>query len=88
MDAFQILVIILSSILALCLIVALIAGIMLVAVLKQIKHIAEKAAAVADNVETASEFFKNTSISGAAFKFVSNAVDMFKHKNDKKGKNQ
>lgn len=88
MDAFQILVIILSSILALCLIVGLIAGIMFVMVLKQVKHIAEKASAVADNVETASEFFKNTSISGAAFKFMANAVDMFKHKSDKKGKKE
>lgn len=87
MDAFQILVIVLSSVLALCLVVGLIAGIFIVLILKQVKHIAEKASEVADNVEIASEFFKNTSISGAAFKMFANAADFIKkhapHKKDK-----
>jgi hypothetical protein len=87
MDAFQILVIVLSSVLALCLVVGLIAGIFMVLILKQVKHIAEKASEVADNVEVASEFFKNTSISGAAFKMFANAADFVKkhtpHKKEK-----
>jgi len=78
MDAFEILVIILSSILALCLLVGLIAGILLVLILKQLKHVAEKASEVADNVEIASEFFRNTTVSGAAVKLFSNAVGYVK----------
>lgn len=84
MDAFQILVIVLSSILALCLVVGLIAGIFIVLILKQVKYIAEKASEVADNVEVASEFFKNTSISGAAFKIFSNAADFVKNHTSRK----
>lgn len=79
MDAFQILVIVLSSVLALCLLAGLIAGIFLILILKQVKHIAEKASEVADNVEVASEFFKNTSISSAAFRLFSNAASYVKN---------
>lgn len=78
MDAFEILVVVLSSILALCLITGLIAGIFLVLILKQVKHISEKVSEVADNVEVASEFFKNTTVSGAAFKLFANAADFVK----------
>ena len=86
MDAYHVLVIILASVLALVLVVLLIAGIMMIFILKQLKHIAEKAASVADNVEVASEFFKNTSMTGAAVKLFSNATQLFRHhKRDKKG---
>lgn len=90
MDAFQILVVVLSSILALCLLLALISLVLFILILRQLKKVAEKAVTVADNVESASEFFKNTSMSGAAIKIVSNAFEFFKHKKDrssnKKGK--
>lgn len=86
MDAYQILVIILASVLALILVVVLIAGIFMVYILRQLRHIAEKAAAVADNVEVASAFFKNTSMTGAAVKLLSNATGLFRgHKRGKKG---
>lgn len=87
MDAFEILVIVLSSVLALCLITGLIAGIFLVLILKQVKHISEKASEVADNVEVASEFFRNTSVSSAAFRLFSNAAEYVKsHSHRKKDK--
>lgn len=86
MDAFEILVVILSSVLALCLVLGVIALILFIIILKQLKKVAEKAAQVADNVEAASEFFKNSTLSGAAVKIVSNAFEFFKHKKDGKDK--
>ncbi len=84
MDAFQILVIVLSSVLALCLVLALVSLILFIMILKQLKKVAEKAVNVVDNVETASEFFKNSSASGAALKIVSNAFHFFKSKTSDK----
>lgn len=78
MDAFEILVIVLSSILALCLVLGVIALVLFIIILKQLKRVTQSAAKVVDNVETASEFFKNTSMTGAAVKIVSNAFDFFK----------
>lgn len=89
MEAFEILVIILSSVLALCLVLAVISLILFIIILKQLKKVAEKAVNVVENVETASEFFKNTSMKGAALKIVSNAFHFFKNRdesNSKKGK--
>ena len=84
MDAFQILVIVLSSVLALCLVMGIIAGIFIVLILKQVKRIAEKASDVADNVEVASEFFKTTSVTSAAFRLLSNASDFIKKRSHQK----
>lgn len=90
MDAFEILVIVLSSLLALCLLAGLISGVFIILILKQVKHISEKVSEVADNVEVASEFFKNTTISGAAFRLFANAADFVKkhtnHSKDEKSK--
>ena len=80
MDAFEILVVVLSSVLALCLVLAVVSLILFIMILKQLKKVAEKAATVADNVESASEFFKNSSMGGAAVKIMSNAFEFFKHK--------
>ena len=84
MDAFEILVIILSSVLALCLVLAVVALVLFIFILKQLKKVSEKAVLVADNVEAASEFFKNTSMTGAAVKIMSNAFEFFKHKKSDK----
>jgi hypothetical protein len=84
MDAFEILVVVLSSVLALCLVLAVVALILFIMILKQLKKVSEKAVLVADNVEAASEFFKNTSMSGAAVKIMSNAFEFFKHKKSNK----
>lgn len=83
MDAFEILVVVLASVLALCLVLAVISLILFIIILKQLKKVAEKAVLVADNVESASEFFKNTSMSAAAVKIMSHAFEFFKHKKDK-----
>lgn len=80
MDAFEILVIILSSILALCLVLAAIALTLFILILRQLKKVAETAGKVADNVESASEFFKNTSMSGAAVKLASNAFEFVRNR--------
>jgi len=89
MDAFEILVIVLSSVLALCLVLALVSLILFIMILKQLKKVAEKAVNVVENVETASEFFKNNSMSGAALKIVSNAFHFFKNKaGDKSSKDK
>ena len=60
--------------------------ILFIMILKQLKKVAEKAATVADNVESASEFFKNSSMSGAAIKIVSNAFEHFKNRKDRTSK--
>ncbi len=85
MDAFQILVIVLSVILAINLILGLAAMILVVSLLKKLRLVADKASEVANNVESASEFFKNTSMSAAAIKLVSNVSGLFSHHKDKKG---
>jgi len=82
MDAFEILVLVLSVVLAICLMIALICGVYIVLILKQVKRISEKVSEVASNVEVASEFFKHTTITGAAFKLFSNAAELVK-KNQK-----
>ena len=86
MDAFEILVVVLSSVLALCLVLAVVSLILFIMILKQLKKVAEKAVNVVENVETASEFFKNNSMSGAALKIVSNAFHFFKNRTDNKSK--
>jgi hypothetical protein len=84
MDAFEILVIVLSTLLAVGLVLTIVALVLFVAILRQLKHVAEKAALVAENVETATEFFKNTSMSAAAIKLFSNVTELVgRHK--KKG---
>lgn len=83
MDAFEILVLVLSIVLSICLLLALISGVYIVLILKQVKRISEKVSEVANNVEVASEFFKHTTVTGAALKLFSNAADFVK-KNNKK----
>lgn len=83
MDAFEILVIVLSSILAVCLVLAVISGILVILILNQVKKVAQKASEVADNVEAASEFFKNTTTIGAILKILSNASDFITRKKRK-----
>lgn len=83
MDAFEILVIVLSSILAVCLVLAVISGILVILILNQVKKVAQKASEVADNVEAASEFFKNTTTIGAILKILSNAGDFITRKKRK-----
>ena len=83
MDAFEILVVILSITLAICLALAVVCLVFAIFILRSFKRIMVKAEAVADNVEEASEFFKNTTMTSAAAKLFSNVVNMFTKKEGK-----
>jgi len=78
MDAFEILVIVLSVLLGILLIVGIVVGILFVKIIKDIRNITEKASLAADNIEHVAELFKNTSSVAAITKVVANAVHMFK----------
>lgn len=80
MDAFEILVIILASVLGLVLLAVLIATVLFIKIIKDIRHITSKAALAADNIEHAAQFFKNTSGATAVAKMIANAVDTFRKK--------
>jgi F0F1-type ATP synthase membrane subunit b/b' len=58
MDAFEILVVILSVTLAIFLVLAIIATVFLIKILSKVNHITEQAESVANNIEAASEKFK------------------------------
>jgi type III secretory pathway component EscR len=84
MDAFEILVIILSSVFALMLIALTISMFIFIKVIKDIRHITQKASLAADNIEHAAQFFKNTSGATAVMKLVGNAIETFRSKKSKK----
>ena len=88
MDAFEILVIVLSSLLAIVLLLAIIGGIIFIKIIKDIRHITEKASLAADNIEHAAQFFKNTSSVAAVTKVIGNAVDLFRKGKNKRGDNE
>lgn len=85
MDAFEILVIILSVFLALFLLLAIVVLIGIIKLVKQIRHITEKAEEVIDNVEQASELFKKSASTLTFANIVSNIVSKVSDFN-KKGK--
>jgi hypothetical protein len=63
-----------------------ISGIIFIKIIKDIRHITQKAASAADNIEQAAQFFRNTSGATAVTKILSNAVDVFKKGRSKKEK--
>lgn len=80
MDAFEILVLVLSILLGVILLVGIIGAIIFVKIIKDIRHITQKAVNAADNIENAALLFKNTSSIAAVTKVVANAVDVFRKK--------
>lgn len=86
MDSYDILVIILSVLLGILLFIAVIVGIFLVKIIKDIRHITQKAAIASDSIEHAAQLFKSTTSLAAITKVVGNAVDLFAHKRSKKEK--
>lgn len=78
MDAFEILVLVLSIVLGIFLIAATVCMIVFIKVVKDIRHITQKASLAADNIGQAAEFFKNTSGVSAMVKLVGNAVETFR----------
>ncbi len=81
MDAFQILVIILSVFLAIALLLTIVTIVYILKVVKAIKQISEKAASVVDSASNLSKFVSPTVAGKYVFDAVQKAI-----KNHKKGK--
>ena len=81
MDAFEILVIILSVFLAVFLLLSIILVVYVIKVVKSIKQISEKAASLVDSASNISKFVRPTVASKYIFDAVQKAI-----KNHKKGK--
>lgn len=75
--AAEVLVIILSAVLALFLVLGIALFIMLIRLTRTISRMAEKAEHVAGNVESAAAAFKNAAGPLAAGKFLVNVAEMF-----------
>lgn len=86
MDAFEILVIILSTFLAIFLLLAIVVLVGIIKLVKQVRHITEKAEEVIDNVEQASELFKKSASTLTFTNLVSNIVTKVSDFTSKKGK--
>lgn len=84
MDAFEILVIILSVALAIFLVVGIILTSVLIKLANQLRNITAKAEMVMDDVEAVSGFFRKTAGPVAIGNLLSNIVSTLTHK--KKGK--
>lgn len=81
MDAFEILVIILSVFLALFLLLSIVLVVYLIKVVKTVKHISEKAASVVDNASNITKMVSPAMAGKYIFEAVQKAVG-----NHKKGK--
>ena len=86
MDAYHILVIVLSTVLALILAATLVAILIFIKIIKDIRHITQKASMASDSIEHAANLFKSTTSIAAVTKVVGNAMEMFAHKRSKKEK--
>ncbi len=91
MDAFEILVIILSTILAICLLLAVISGVIIIKILSEVRKIIARAEDVLDNVEAVGQFLKKTAAPMAITKVVANIIETItlnKHKSKKSDKEE
>ncbi len=77
MDAFEILVLVLSILLGIILIIGIIVGVIMIKIIRDIRRIVEKAADAADSIQHAAQLFKNTSGIAAVTKVIGNAVELF-----------
>lgn len=85
MEAFEILIIILSVVLTIFLIIAIILSIVLIKLTRSIKRVADRAENVVGNVESAASAFRGAAGSLAAGKFLTNIFDLVS-KSKKKGR--
>jgi hypothetical protein len=86
MDAFQILVIVLSITLGILLVATIILIIALTKLTNQVRQITAKAEEIVDNVETVSNFFKKTAGPVAISSLISNIVNtVTKHNKKQRG---
>ncbi|TXG77954.1 hypothetical protein E6P97_00605 [Patescibacteria group bacterium] len=87
MDAttsYDILVIMLSVMLAIFLVLGIVAMFFIIKILKNVRVITEKAEKIADKAEHITEFFENTAGPVAIGRLLGNITDMFKNKNSKR----
>jgi hypothetical protein len=75
MDAYDILVIVLSITLAILLTLCIALVIIMIRIFRRVDAISQKAEHFADNLEEASEFFRNASAPVAASKMIANIVE-------------
>jgi len=87
MESFDLLVIILSVMLAIFLALSIWVLVYAVKIMKSLRHITEKAEHIADNVDAVGSFFKKTAGPVALGKFVANIVELFKNR-QKRGKDE
>lgn len=78
----QILVIILSSALAIFLVMAIVAAVYIIKLVKSLQHVAAKAEQVVDSVEAVGESLKRTAGSIGVLRFIRNVAHMV-HKQEK-----
>ena len=81
---FAVLVIILSTFLAIMLLLCIILLVKIIQITKQVKRIVDQAEMVADRAEHISAFFERTATPVAILKLVSNISDTFSRKVKKK----
>ena len=78
MDAFEILVIILSITLAIFLIIAIVAGVLVVKLLKRLDTITEHAESIVTNIDSFSEKMKQFALPTAVMSMVTKMVAQYK----------
>ena len=78
MDAFEILVIILSITLAIFLIIAIVAGVLVVKLLKRLDAITEHAESIVTNIDSFSEKMKQFALPTAVMSMVTKMVAQYK----------
>lgn len=76
----QILVIILSSVLAILLIISIVAAIKVVQILNEVKRIVKKAESIADKAEAVGEFFQASAGPAVISKLIANIFHAHKSK--------
>lgn len=86
MDAFEILVIVLSVTLAVLLVISIVVVTAIYKLVQQVRHIVGKAEDVIDNVEQASELFKKSASTVTFTNILSNIVSKVTDFTNKKGK--
>ena len=86
MDAFEILVVILSVTLGILLVLCIVIAVYVIKLLKQLRAISDKAEEIVDDVEAVSGFFRKTAGPVAVTNLVSNIVDKVTEFTNKKGK--
>lgn len=84
-NASEILLIIVSAVLAVFLVVAIVAGVYVISVLKQVKRVVKTAENVADNVEAAAQAFERSAGPLAAIKIIGGIIEQVTKSKKRKG---